>query len=297
MRPRRSRSIASATSSALVRVEVRGRLVEDDERRVAQERARERDPAPLAGRQRAAAVADERLVARPAAPRRTRRRPRARPRRGPSLARPRRAPRRMLSATVPRKIVGRCGTHASCRRHASVSQSREVDAADGDAPGGRLGEAEQQARDRALAGAALADERDRLARDELEVEAVEHEPRPRRVGERHALEAHRRAAPATARRALRRRRPPAAPRAARGSARRRRARPRSRGTARRAGAAAGTARARARAPSGRPARPRPPPTSRTPTVTATSATPSVAASSSTEPERKPTRSVPIVARR
>ena len=41
----------------------------------------------------------------------------------------------------------------------------------------------------------------------------------------------------------------------------------------------------------------PPSTSRTPTVTATSATPSVAASSSTEPERKATRSVPIVATR
>ena len=44
-------------------------------------------------------------------------------------------------------------------------------------------------------------------------------------------------------------------------------------------------------------RPRPPSTSRTPTVTATSATPSVAASSSTDPERKATRSVPIVGRR
>ena len=43
--------------------------------------------------------------------------------------------------------------------------------------------------------------------------------------------------------------------------------------------------------------PSPPPTRRTPTVTATSATPSVAASSSTDPERKLTRSVPIVARR
>ena len=38
-----------------------------------------------------------------------------------------------------------------------------------------------------------------------------------------------------------------------------------------------------------------PSTSRTPTVTAASATPSVAASSSTEPERKLTRSVAIVA--
>ena len=122
---------------------------------------------------------------------------------------------------------------------------------------------------------------------ELEVEPVEHEPGPRRVGERDALEPHRRVragSAAASRPAGADRRP--APRAARASARRRRARRRSRGTARRAGAAAGRARARARAPSAPPARPRPPSTSRTPTVTATSATPSVAASSSTEPERK-----------
>ena len=33
------------------------------------------------------------------------------------------SPSRMLSATVPRKSVGCCGTHASCERHAAASQS------------------------------------------------------------------------------------------------------------------------------------------------------------------------------
>ena len=68
----------------------------------------------------------------------------------------------------------------------------EVDAADGDAAGRRLQEAEQQRRHGALAGAALPDERDGLAGRQLEVEPVEDGAGARRVGEGDALQAHRR---------------------------------------------------------------------------------------------------------
>ena len=47
---------------------------------------------------------------------------------------------------------------------------------------------EQQRRDRALAGAALADQRHRLARRELQVQPVEHGLRARRIGEGDPLE-------------------------------------------------------------------------------------------------------------
>ena len=101
-------------ASALIRVEVGGRLVEHHERRIAQERARQRDPPPLAGGQRPAAVADHASRSRPAGDARTRRR---RPATAASthVARRtrRRSPSRMLSATVPRRSAGRCGTHAT----------------------------------------------------------------------------------------------------------------------------------------------------------------------------------------
>ena len=95
-----------------------------------------------------------------------------------------------MSETVPWKIVGRCGTQASCSPPRVQIEAREVDAAHGHAPGGRLGEAEEKACDGALAGAGLSHEREGLARAKLEVERVEHEPVPRRIGEGDVLETH-----------------------------------------------------------------------------------------------------------
>ena len=154
-------------------------------------------------------------------------------------------------------------------------------------PGGRLGEAEEQARDRALARAARADERDRLARPELEVEPVEHEPasrRDRRTRRPRSARARRRglggASPADRqhrRRRLEQREHPLGDREPVGARVELRAELAQRQVQ------------LGREHEHRQARPRgraPPSTSRTPTVTATSATPSVAASSSTEPERK-----------
>ena len=118
------------------RVEVGGRLVEEHERRVAQERARERDPPALARRQLPPPLPDLGLVADGEAGRRTRALPRA----SPPPARPRSpavgSPRRMLSATVPRKRVGRWGTQAMRLRHAAASQRRRGRASrPGRAPG------------------------------------------------------------------------------------------------------------------------------------------------------------------
>ena len=222
-----------------------------------------------------------------------RRAPRPRAPRAPEAGRP----RLMLSATLPRTSVGCWGTHATSARQSVDPAAGEVDAADRDAAGRRLQEAEQQRRHGALAGAALPDERDGLAGRQLEVEPVEDAGR---------------GAPDR-----RRRRAPGAPAPPRGSAT-------GRGPPARAAAGASSS-ASIRSATARPSalawysapsrrrgryssgaststvspawRPRPPSASRTPTVTATSATPRVAASSSTVPERKVRRSVPIVARR
>ena len=63
VRPRRRRSIASATTLRALGVEVRRRLVENHERRVAEERTGEREPASLSGRELAPTVPDDRLEA------------------------------------------------------------------------------------------------------------------------------------------------------------------------------------------------------------------------------------------
>ena len=119
------------------------------------------------------------------------RRPRAGLPRGRCSAEADPSPSRMLSAIVPRKSVGCCGTQATSSRQARGLHSARSTPPTVIRPARRLGQAEEEARDGALPGSALPDERDRLARRELEVEPVEHEPGARRVRERHALEPHR----------------------------------------------------------------------------------------------------------
>ena len=110
------------------RVEVRGRLVEDHERRVAQERARERDPLPLAGRERPPALADDRLV--PVGQRGDEARRRRPARRRPARARRSRRDRR--AGCCRRPCRGRASAAAAprrrCARHAAASHAGEVDA-------------------------------------------------------------------------------------------------------------------------------------------------------------------------
>ena len=79
--------------------------------------------------------------------------------------------------------------------HADVVAQRvevdvaNVDAVDRDAPGVHVVEAREHERDRRLARARAADERDRLARRDREIEVAQHRI-GRRVAERHVLEAH-----------------------------------------------------------------------------------------------------------
>ena len=173
-------------------IEVRRRLVEDDEGRVAQERARERDPLQLAGGKRAAAVADDGLVPVGQLARRMRRL--------------RRAPPRLAHIAVRRAgrsepdVVGHgAAEQGRPLRHPGDLRpprgrvaGREIDGPHGRAAVRRLHQPEEQRGDRALAAPARADERHRLAGRELEVDRVEHELRPRRIHERDSLEPNRR---------------------------------------------------------------------------------------------------------
>ena len=114
-----------------VRVHRRQRIVQDQDRRVDHQRARERRALLLPARQRDAALADHRVVAlgelrhvlvEPA------RCPAARPRRGPSAQRPADAvPKAMLSASVSEKRNGSCGTKpmaAAARRATGRARPR-----------------------------------------------------------------------------------------------------------------------------------------------------------------------------
>ena len=286
-------------------VEVGGRLVEHDERRVAQERAREREPAALAGGERAARRRRRPSRSRRAARRRSRRRRRARPRpRAPVRPTPPGSPSRMLSATVPRKRVGRCGTHATCR-------------APRVACGSRRGRRRRRSRGppsarRGPAGAPRPCSCRRRSR------------RPARPSRPGRARARSRRAPAPGRDGIGERDAPrAARRASRGSAAcsappgadlGRRVEQLEHPLGDREPVRAGVE-LRAELPQRQVELGRehehgqrglegraPPPTSRTPTVTATSATPSVAASSSTEPgeeadAQRAHRGAPVLARR
>ena len=254
-------------------VEVGGRLVEDDERRVAQEGAGEPDPPALAGRERAPAVAEHGVVA-------GRQRRDERVRAGERRGGPHRVDRRARRAEAD--VVGdaRPQQRGLLRHPGDVPAprgrvaGREVDAAHGHPPRDGPQEPEQQRGGRALPRPARSDERDELARRRASGRTGRG-PGPGRAGYANDTRSSRTGARGRTRRQppAARARPPARRRSAPASAPRPRARRRTRGTRRRAGAAAGRAPARARGPSGPASSPSEPPTSRTPTVTATSATP------------------------
>ena len=188
--------------------------------------------------------------------------------------------RRGVSGRAEADVVGqrwrrtgaaRCGTQASCRRQASGSAVGEVDAVDGDPAGGRGDEAEQQAEQRALAGAAGPDDGDPLAGPDGQGHV------PQRGGPLVRARSTRSKpdlAPAPAGHAGRPRRPGGAG-AARGRSTPRPARPAPpcwRGTGCPRPAAAGTPPGSSSSTSSAVGRVSPPPSSRMPTGTATSAT-------------------------
>ena len=191
------------------------RLVEDQDPRVGEQRARERDELALAEREPRAALAELRLVAvlEPLdelvgadGPRGGDRSPRG--------SRPGR-PKAMFSATVPAKRKPSCGTIPSWRRSDSCVDVAQVDAVDRDAPLGRVVEAREQLRDRRLAGAGVADERDGRAR---RARRGRSRAAPRARGRRRSGRPRTRRAPAMRvelDRARRRRAPPAPRRAGR----------------------------------------------------------------------------------
>ena len=115
-----------------------------------------------------------------------------------------RKPRRLLDlgvARVPAAVAdvvadGVVEQHGVLRHHADRGAQRalrhvaDILPVDGDAPAGQVVEAEQQPRDRRLAGAGRADDRDRAAGRHLEAQAFE-DLALRLVGEAHVLEADR----------------------------------------------------------------------------------------------------------
>ena len=154
-------------------VDVRGRLVEDQDARVGEQRARDRDQLALAGGEPGAALADD--VVEPA-PRSARRRGRRR-----SPQRPRRPPRRSRRAAEADVVGDRAAEQE--RVLEDDSELPPVASAAGRrggrcrrrAPRPRVGvvEAGDQLRGRRLAAARLADERDAAARRHVDRDAVD----------------------------------------------------------------------------------------------------------------------------
>src|SRR5690606_387573 len=163
------------------RIERARRLVEQQDRRVLEERAGDRDALALAAREPHAALAEERVVAlrqranEPRGGRRARRRLDLLRARGPPAVTNGPAPRRAEEHGVLRHepdaapYVGRIDLH-------------DVNAVDQDAPRARIVETKEQLERRALACAGWPDERDRLAGRDLEREVIEgRDLLPRRI--------------------------------------------------------------------------------------------------------------------
>ena len=159
------RRIASSTLALGLAVEVGGRLVEQQQRRVAQERARERDALALAGGEARAALAEHGRRG-PAAASRTRL---LEPGRGDRRRAPPRSTRRGGRGARSRRSRRRTGAGAAAptraaRRQASRSSSASSTLADADRARVGRDEAEQHAEQRRLAAPARAGERQDLAR-------------------------------------------------------------------------------------------------------------------------------------
>ena len=80
----------------------------------------------------------------------------------------------MLSRIVPENSTGSCATIASERAQLGERELAHVDALEQHAAGVDIVEPIQQRQDRRLAGARRPDERDDLARRDLEIDVGEH---------------------------------------------------------------------------------------------------------------------------
>ena len=150
-----------------VGVDARGRLVEDEQRRVAVDGAREGQELPLAGAEVLPALVDARVEARPGAAPVASLEELERADAPERLLGPRAVGRlvadRDVDETVPGKRKTSCGTTEKASRSSLRLVAAHVLPEDADGPALRLVEAEEQARDRRLARARRADERDPLA--------------------------------------------------------------------------------------------------------------------------------------
>ena len=168
------------------RVQRTGRLVEQEDRRVLEDGARERDALPLAAGELHAALADQRRIAFLGL--------------ADELVRVRLARRRphLLVARVQPAVAdvleqAAMEQHRVLRNHrdraaqALLRDPRDVDAVDEDAALLEVEQAQHEVQQRALAAAGVADEADLLARADPQVQAAEHGPAGR-VGEADVLE-------------------------------------------------------------------------------------------------------------
>ncbi len=169
------------TSASVSASSADGRLVEDQDRRVAQDGARDRDAQLLALGQRRAALADDGVEP---SGRRARKSSSCASRAAcDDLARGslRAARRRCSRAPSSGSTSGGCSTIATCWRSDAQRELAHVDAVEQHAPGGRVVEARDQAHERRLAGARRADDRHHLPGPHVEVDAAQHRARRRRT--------------------------------------------------------------------------------------------------------------------
>ena len=156
-----------------VHVERRQRVVEHEHARAADDRAREREPLPLPARERQALLADPRVEPpRQVVARTTPARPRARPSMSASVASG--CPISRFSRTLAENSVGSSNANPTCAAQAAQREVAHVVAVERDPPAGRVVEPREQRRERRLARTGRADERERLAGMDREVDAAQH---------------------------------------------------------------------------------------------------------------------------
>ena len=166
-------------------VEAAGRLVEDEDRRVAQQRAGDADALALAARQREPLRAEVGVV--------------AQRQRADELVRRRRARGRHDVRARGVGGVGDVVVHRAAEQHRVLEHDRDLLAqpreravarvapVDQHAPGGRVEEARDQRAERRLPGSRRAHQREPLARPDAQRDAAQHRPLGA-VAERHVLE-------------------------------------------------------------------------------------------------------------
>ena len=177
------------------------RLVQQQDRRIPQQRAGDGDALALPAREADAALTDHRIVGLRQAGDEAVRVGRPCGRFHLGVARVRLAEANVLRCRAVEE-VGVLVDDAEARAQCSAVKRAQVLAAEQDSPALRVVEAHEQAQDRRLAGAARADDADPLARAHMEREPVVRGPPSAGIGEMHVLEGERRRERGRVRRAV-----------------------------------------------------------------------------------------------